>query len=106
MPRRKPAGWPKLMVSKHLKDGLTAYYYDPPTWAKKKGCPVKAEALGTDYAHAKKRCDEVLNPQFDAWRTGNGPIATSAATGTFDWMVSVYKGNPKYKDKPADTKEH
>ena len=33
--RRKPEGWPKLMVAKRLKSGATAYYWDPPTWSKK-----------------------------------------------------------------------
>jgi hypothetical protein len=51
MPRRKPAGWPKLMVAKRLKAGV-AYYWEPPTWARRAGCPVKGEALGTDYAVA------------------------------------------------------
>ena len=68
MPRRKPIGWPKLMVGRRLKSGATAYYWVPPTWAVKAGCKMRSEALGTDYAEAKRRCDELLNPHFDAWR--------------------------------------
>ena len=68
MPRRKPLGWPRYMVPRRLRSGATAYYWVFPTWAKKDGCTLNIEALGTDYADAKKRCDEVLNPQFDAWR--------------------------------------
>ena len=71
MPRRKPLGWPKLMVAKRLKNSVVAYYWAAPTWAKKTGVPVVAEALGNDYATAKLRCDEILNPQFDAWRTSS-----------------------------------
>ena len=68
MPRRKPLGWPRYMVARRLKSGATAYYWDIPSWAKRNGCALEIEALGTDYADAKKRCDELLNPQFDAWR--------------------------------------
>jgi hypothetical protein len=93
------------MRSKRLKSGLTGYFWDPPTWARKGKCPVHAQALGTDYAAANQRCDEVLNPQFDAWRTGGEAGKPSAVLGSFDWMVSVYKGNPKYKDKPPKTRK-
>jgi hypothetical protein len=97
MTRRKPAGWPKLMVSKRLKTGATAYYWDVPTWAKKKGCTLGSEALGGDYPVAKQRCDEVLNPQFDSWRVGGSAsvvMSNRPAAGTFDWMVSIYKSLP------------
>src|SRR5271169_5796502 len=98
MPRRKPAGWPKLMVSKRLRGGGTAYYWAPPTWAKKTGCKISTEALGRDYAAAKQRCDDVLNPQFDAWRTRDetSVIQHRSLIGSFDWMVSIYKSHPKY----------
>ncbi len=105
MPRPKPAGWPRYMRSTPLKSGLTGYFWEPPTWARKGKCPVHAEALGTDYAVAKQRCDDVLNPQLDAWRTGNQVAEPGAAVGSFDWLVSVYKSNPKYKDKPARTRK-
>ena len=62
------------MVAKRLKSGVVGYYWNAPTWARRNGCPVAGEALGMDYALAKQRCDEVLNPQFDAWRT-HGELA-------------------------------
>lgn len=106
MPRRKPQGWPKLMVTRRLASGQTAYYWVPPTWAVKAGCLVRSEALGTDYAAAKARCDDVLNPQFDAWRQrDHAPVETiRARTGTFDWLVSLYKTSPKYTAKPPQTR--
>src|SRR5262249_31068063 len=104
MPHCKPAGWPKLMRSKRLM-GRAGYYCEPPTWAKKSGCPVRAEALGMDYATAKQRCDDVLNRQFDAWRTRRDVREPTAAIGTFDWMASVYKSNPKYSGLPAKTRK-
>ncbi|MGP0089386.1 MAG: tyrosine-type recombinase/integrase [Xanthobacteraceae bacterium] len=105
MPRSKPLGWPKLMVAKRLKSNVVAYYWAAPTWAKKNGCPVVAEALGNDYATAKRRCDEILNPQFDAWRTSGHPtvIASRAVLGSFDWMVALYKSSPRYRDLPFKT---
>src|SRR5262249_47102292 len=109
MPRgRKPMGWPKLMVAKRLKSGSVSYYWDVPTWAKRKGCPFGSEALGGDYGKAKQRCDGVLNPQFDEWRTGRAPeVAASDRpdVGTFDWMVSVYKSLPKYTRRPEKTRK-
>jgi hypothetical protein len=95
------------MVPKLLKSGVIAYYWDAPTWARRKGCPVAGEALGTDYAIAKRRCDEVLNPQFDAWRT-QGEIAGILGRplpGSFDWMVAIYKTHPWYTQRPAKTRK-
>jgi hypothetical protein len=107
MPRRKPSGWPDLMIAKRLANGTFAYYWAPTTRAKKADCPVKAEALGTDYGEAKKRCDDVLNPHYRAWLTKGEDLAPGAdrfARGTFDWMVSVYKASPKYSKRPAETR--
>ena len=97
MKRKKPKGWPSYMAEKKLASSQIAYYWQAPTWARKGGCPVAPEALGTDYAEAKRRCDDVLNPQFHAWRT-NGEIDESShpLPYTFDWLVSVYKSSPKY----------
>jgi len=106
MVRRKPVGWPKLMVAKRLASGRTGYYWSPPTHSIKAGCPVKAEALGSDFATAKARCDDVLNPQLDAWRN-EGPlpaIGSQIRVGTFDWLVALYKAAPQYTSKPQRTR--
>ena len=106
--KRKPLGWPKLMVAKRLKSGSAAYYWDAPSWAKKKGCALPGQALGGDYGHAKQRCDEILNPQFDAWLAGTSGEAIKAdkpLVGTFDWLVSVYKSLPKYTRRPEKTRK-
>ena len=107
MPRRKPLGWPRYMVTRRLKSGATAYYWDIPTWAKMKGCTLKIEALGNDYAVAKNRCDELLNPQFDAWRKREEIALPSdhVGRGTFDWMVAIYKSSPLYRKLPAKTRK-
>ena len=106
MPRRKPLGWPRYMVARQLKSGTVAYYWVPPTWAKRNGCALKVEALGDDYAQAKQRCDGVLNRQFDAWRKGEeSKPSDHAVTGTFDWMVAIYKSSPLYQKLPAKTQK-
>jgi hypothetical protein len=94
------------MVARRLKLGATAYYWVLPTWAKKNGCVLNIEALGTDYANAKKRCDELLNPQFDAWRKCE-EIALhphQVIPGSFDWMITVYKSSPLYRKLPPKTR--
>jgi hypothetical protein len=106
MPRRKPQGWPRYMVPRRLKRGGTAFYWRPPTWAIKKGLTLRSEALGSDYTEAKRRCDDILNPQFDAWRRRDDAPSPSSrlVLGSFDWMVSVYKSSPKYKDRGEKTR--
>jgi hypothetical protein len=90
-----------------LASGITAYYWKIPTWAKKAGFPLRSEALGNDYGEAKCRCDEILNPQLDAWRRrkkGDAPYPSSrAALGTFDWMAAIAKSSPKW---PTHSKTH
>jgi len=106
MPKRKPQGWPDLMTAKRLSTGAIAYYWAPPTRARKADCPVLPEALGTDYGAAKQRCDDVLNRHYRSWlKKGEGEPGTERAMpGTFDWMVAVYKVSPKYTKRPADTR--
>jgi hypothetical protein len=99
--RRKPVGWPEYMVSKTLSHGHVGYYWQPPTWARDRGCPLRSEALGTDFSPAKDRCDKVLNPQFEAWRKNEPVCAVHSVVGTFDWMVVQYKTSPKWR-KLAD----
>jgi hypothetical protein len=78
-----------------------------PTWAKQEGCSLEIEALGTDYADAKKRCDELLNPQLDAWRRREAIVFPSdcKTVGTFDWMVAIYKSSPLYQKLPPKTRK-
>lgn len=104
--RPKPAGWPILMEAKKLKSGI-GYFWNPPSWARKAGCTVRAEPLGQDYARAKERCDKILNPQFESWRLGRTEIAqpSGPAIGTFDWLVSIFRSHPAFTAKPAKTRK-
>src|SRR3546814_334883 len=93
---RKPAGWPRFMRAKRLKDGSTAYYWEVPSAYP--NCKMQGEALGSDYAIAKTRCDELLNPNFNSWRLGQGSSETgTTATGSFDWLVGQFQKSPQYR---------
>lgn len=106
MPRRKPKGWPKYMQEKRLASGTVAYYWGIPSWAREQGCTIESVALGADYGAAKQRCDDILNSAFGAWlKRDETPDATSAPFGTFDWLVAVYKGTPRYTARPAKTRK-
>jgi hypothetical protein len=108
MKNKKPIGWPEYMEPKRI-NGVVRYYWNAPTWARKRDCPIKSEALGTDYAQAKARCDDVINPIFDSWRTGGASddqiTSRRVVTGTFDWLAGVYKKSPKYTRKPERTRK-
>ncbi|GLH77172.1 hypothetical protein SSBR45G_20800 [Bradyrhizobium sp. SSBR45G] len=83
-----------------MKNGRWAYFFEPPTWSRKQGCEIKAEALGKDYTAAVERAETVLLPAFDSWRsrglTDLGP--PSLVPGTFDWLVSIFKSHQKWKE--------
>ena len=105
MRRRKPLGWPSYLADKHLSGGRVGYYWQPPTWARKLGCPIKAEALGSDYAEAKRRCDEILNAQFHAWlRHDEIGALLRPLPGTFLWLITTFKASPRYLKLSSGTR--
>jgi hypothetical protein len=85
---------PRYVRRRWLKEQTWAYFFEPPTWARKDGCPVSAEALGNDYESARE-AESVLLPLFDSWRTGglSDVVPQRALPGTFDWLVKVFKEN-------------
>lgn len=85
---KKPRGWPRYMEDRRLKSGAVAYYWSPPSWAKKKGCVLRAEPLGKDFAAALDRC-ALLNRQWDAWRRGSDE-AVDTTPGTFKWLAAQF----------------
>jgi hypothetical protein len=104
--KRKPPGWPDYMEAK-ASSGVLRYYWNAPSWARKRGCPITSEALGTDYGAAKARCDTFLNPAFDSWRTDGATdqgVQPRAIVGSLDWAFATYRSKAKYSKRPARTR--
>jgi hypothetical protein len=107
MPRKKPP----YLRRKTLKSGTHAWFWDPPTWGRKAGCPVHSEPLGSDYARAAERVETILFPQFRAWTVGRHlPKARSALEavqylpqrGTLRWVFEVFQRSNAWTVKVSD----
>jgi len=104
--RRSALPLPRYVERRWLRrEQAWSYLFNVPSWARnaaaddpRGACSVESEALGTDYAAAVQRAETILLPQFDAWRTGGlaGHVAKGPPRGSFDWMVSLYRGAPQY----------
>ena len=92
--------FPRYCRRKTLKSGRWGYFFEPPTWARKQGCPVKAEALGAEQAAAVERTKNVLLPAFDSWRSRGltDMVPASPVPGTFDWLAGIFKAHQKWKE--------
>ena len=99
-PSRTALKLPRYCRRKPLKNGRWAYFFEPPTWARKQGCQIESEALGLDYAAAVERAEHILLPAFDSWRSrGLTDMAPSfAVPGSFDWLAGVFKAHQKWKE--------
>lgn len=85
---------PRYTVRRRLKDGNFGHFFQVPSWARKKGCAIENEALGTDYDKAVLRAEKILLPAFDSWRTGGedaNPTGVGVVVGTLDWMFHEYR---------------
>jgi hypothetical protein len=99
-PPRSALPLPRYTLRQPLKGGW-GYFFNVPSWARKKNCPIKNEALGTDYDIAVRRAENILLKAFDSWRTGGAsdeasataPVATA---GTFDWLIAEYRSDRRY----------
>src|SRR5262245_23712783 len=93
--KRSALPLPRYVRRKPLKSGW-GYFFAPPTWARKDGCPLQPEALGSDYQAAVLRAETILLPQFDVWRDGED--AASASRGpTLDWLFGEYRADRRYR---------
>jgi hypothetical protein len=107
-PRRSALSLPRYTLRKPLKNGW-AYFFNVPMWARKAGCAVKNEPLGTDYEAAVARAETVLLPAFDSWRSGGASDAAAsavAAYGTLDWVFAEYRADRRFTKLDAKTKRH
>lgn len=84
---------PRYVRRKLLRGGRWGYFFEVPSWAKAAGCPLRNEALGTDYAEAVGRAERVLLPQLDSWRTRgtSDTVPLGPAVGTLDWLIACYR---------------
>jgi hypothetical protein len=48
-PLRTALKMPRYCCRKPLKNGRWAYFFELPSWARKQGSPLEAEALGQNY---------------------------------------------------------
>jgi hypothetical protein len=96
-PPRTALKLPRYCRRKPLKNGRWAYFFEPPSWARKQDCPLKAEPLGQDYAAAVERAEHMLLPAFDSWRSGGltDMVPGCQVPGSFDWLVGVFKAHQK-----------
>ena len=91
---------PRYTRRKRLRKGGFGYFFDVPTWARKGGCLVKNEPLGTDYDLAVQRAEKTLLPAFDSWLRGGddaNPVGIGVVIGTLDWMFHEYRRTWKQK---------
>jgi hypothetical protein len=99
-PPRSAKRLPRYVRRKPLSGGRWGYFFEPPTWARMSGCPIKAEPLGDDYDAAVLRAENVLLKAFDSWRTGGlvDMVPIGPTVGTFDWLVFVFKRHQAWAD--------
>ena len=90
-PPRSALPLPRYVRRKRLSHSW-GYFFDVPTWARKRGCELN-EPLGTDYAAAVLRAEQVLLPAFDSWRTGgsDGKPNLGVIKGSIDWMFDEFR---------------
>jgi hypothetical protein len=92
-------------LRKPLKSGWS-YYFNVPTWARRAGCPIKNEPLGSDYDAAVRRAETVLLPAFDSWLSGGASdqVPKVAAVGTLDWIFAEYRADRRFTKLDPKTK--
>jgi hypothetical protein len=105
MPRRSALPLPRYVLRKRLKMSC-AYFFNIPTWARKAGCPIKNEALGTDYDAAVDRAERLLLPAFDSWLSGGASdeVPKTAVVGTLDWVFGEYRADRRFTKLDPKTK--
>jgi hypothetical protein len=108
-PPRSALPLPRYVERKPLKSGGWGYFFHVPSWARKAGCIVQSERLGTHYDAAVSRVETILLPAFDAWRSGDTKTATTsavAAVGTLDWVFAEYRADRRYTKLDAKSKRN
>lgn len=100
-----PPRLPRYCRRKLLANNSVAYYFAPPSWARRQGCDLKPEALGSNYVSAIERAEKVLLPAFESWRSRGLSDLTPASPepGTFDWLVGLFQAHQKWDELDSNT---
>lgn len=108
MRHRRASDLPRYVLPKLVRGVGYSYYFNVPTWARKKGCPIKNEPLGTDKDAAVKRAETILLPAFDSWRMGGESGAPIIGTiyGTLDWLFAEYRADKRFTKLDAATRRN
>jgi hypothetical protein len=99
---------PNYTNKKLLAAGVYAYYFNPPTWARRFKClPVQHESLGTDQLAAYKRVTSVLLPMFYSWLYKDAEVSErNPIIGSFEWaMLIAYATHRDFRNLKDSTKE-
>ncbi|SFU94764.1 hypothetical protein [Bradyrhizobium arachidis] len=96
---------PRYCRQKLLANNTVAYYFAPPSWARRQGCELRPEPLGSDYANAVERVEQVLLPAFESWRSQglSDIMPVSPEPGTFDWLIGVFQAHQKWAELDSNT---
>jgi hypothetical protein len=109
-PPRSARPLSRYVLRKPLKNGIWAYFFNVPMWARAAGCPVRNEPLGTDYMAAVSRAETVLLPALDSWRSGGEtdgpPTAGLASAGTLDWVFAEYRADRRFTQLGVRTRRN
>ncbi|CEG08765.1 hypothetical protein BN961_02183 [Afipia felis] len=93
---------PRHVISKRLKGGVTAYYYNVPSIYREKKCPIPNKPLGTDFNKACKLAEQI-NGQFDEWDDLCKGLPVTGVSmpryGTVDWLFREYRLSKSYTEK-------
>jgi hypothetical protein len=104
-PPRSALPLPRYVERKPLKSGW-GYFFNVPTWARRSGCPIANEPLGTDYEAAVSRAEKVLLAAFDSWRSGGASdmVPKVTAVGTLDWVFAEFRADRRFTKLDPKTK--
>jgi hypothetical protein len=80
---------PRYVLRKPRKSGGWHYFFNAPMWARKAGCPVQNEPLGSDYHAAVERAESVLLKAFDAWQQRRHGCESGAGRELRDSRLAV-----------------
>jgi hypothetical protein len=106
---KRATDWPRYLSCKKLRDGSSAFYWQPSARDRAAGFALPSEPLGAHFEAAADRARK-LNLFLDDWRAGrNTPadIAHAHRIGTIDWWHHEFQQHEAFtKLKPRSQKDY